>query len=225
VVNVGDASRVLKFAQKYDLKEGGISIIGRGTVNSRVMEFLGLNEVRREIVHLIVKRELAAEAMEGISKDMELEKPGNGIAFSCAISEFIDSKGGVGDTSEIKEKGKSMYQIIHVIVDRGRAEEVINAASKAGAKGGTIINAKSADVDAQDFQDILDFFPWKSSSNKEEVLVITKREYRAQIVESIRANLKIDETGNGILFVLDIDEIYGLRPDCDCGLRSDCAAV
>ena len=101
-----------------------------------------------------------------------------------------------------------MYQIIYVIVDRDKAEDVVEVATKAGARGGTIVNVKSAEAHESHH-----FFPWKSGSDKEEVFIITKKEFKTKIVEAIKTHLKIDEPGNGILFVLDIDEVYGLRQE------------
>ena len=57
VVNIGDASKVLKTAGKYGVKGGTISI-GRGTVNSRFLDFLKINEIRKEIITMIVETEL-----------------------------------------------------------------------------------------------------------------------------------------------------------------------
>jgi len=205
VVNTGDASRVFKFAEKYKVK-GGTVLTGRGSTTNRLLEFLGLNEVRKEIVGMIVDRESAGEALEHIGRNMEFEKPNHGIAFSYSLSEFIDGDNASGNVSESSERGKGMYQIIFVIVDRDQAEEVVEVAAGAGARGGTIVDVKSAAI-----HETHNFFPWKSGSDKEEVFIITKKEFTPKIVEAIRTHLKIDETGNGIIFVLEIDEVYGLR--------------
>jgi nitrogen regulatory protein PII len=202
---MGDADKVLKFAKKYNAKSGCV-IIGMGTRKHRLLEFLGLNEVRKEIVTFLVEREAASGAIAGIGKDMEFEKPNHGIAFSYSVSEVIDGGKTTCNASAGAEKEKSMFQIIYVIVDKGKAEDVMDAANKAGSRGGTIINARSAEDSEEQH-----FLPWKSGSNKEEVFIITKNEFKDQIVESIRSHLKIDEPGHGLLFVMDVDEVYGLH--------------
>ena len=99
-----------------------------------------------------------------------------------------------------------MYNIIYAIVDKGKAEDVIEAAAKAGSKGGTIVNARGAGDD-----EVRKVFALEIEPEKEEVFIITKREYKDKIVESIRTHLKIDEPNNGVLFVLELDEVYGLH--------------
>jgi nitrogen regulatory protein PII len=204
VVNTGNASKVLKYAKNYGIKGGTISI-GWGTVNDRVLKFLALNEVQREIVTMVVESELASEAIRGISEYMAFEKPHHGIAFSYSVSDFIGSKNILDKASENTERSNTMHNIIYAIVDKGKGEDVITAAEKVGSKGGTIINARGAGV-----HEVQKFFSIEIEPEKEEVFIIAKSELKDKIVESIKTDLKIDEPGNGILFVLDVDEVYGV---------------
>ena len=206
VVNIGEASKTLKIAQKYGIKNGTISI-GKGTVSNKFLEFLKIDELKREIVAMIVEAELASEAMKGISKEMSFDKPYHGIAFSCNVSRFIGAKNMEEKNTEINEVKNSMYNAIYVVVERGRAEDVVDAAKKAGARGATIVNARgsSGNYDSQKL------FSLEIEPEKEKVIIIVKNELKNDIVNTIREDLMIDETGNGIIFVLDIDETYGLR--------------
>ena len=213
VVNFGAASKTLKAAKKYGIK-GAVMFIGRGTVQNRLLDFLGIYEIRKEIVIMIVEKELAAGAIKGISEEMEFHKPQQGIAFSLSVSEFtgkkntpesIDSSDNI--LKEIREMGdNNMYKIIYVVVDKGNAEYVIDAANKAGARGGTIINGRGSGI-----HEVQKLFDIEIEPEKEEVFIITKSDLKDNIVESIRKDLNIDEPGNGIMFVMDVNEAYGLH--------------
>ena len=205
VVNMGDASKLIGHAKKYGVKGATVSI-GRGTVHSRLLDFLGINEARREIVTMIVEAELSAKAIKGISDDMHFEKPHHGIAFSCSVSGFIGSRNEINQNFGSNEVGNGMYQIIYAIVDRGRGDDVIDAANKAGARGGTIINARGAGI-----HEVQRLLSMEIEPEKEEVFIIAKAEAKDGIVASIREHLKIDEPGNGVMFVLDVNEAYGLH--------------
>ena len=207
VVDVGHASKTLKSAKKYGVK-GGTICIGRGTVRNRLLKFLEFDEIRKEIITMIVESGLASNAIKGISKDMEFHKPNHGIAFSHPVCEFIGSKNILPGNSDYKEVNSGMYKIIYAIVEKGKAEDVIDAATKAGARGGTIINARGAGP-----HEVQKLFTIEVEPEKEKVFIITKAEMKSAIVESIRAHLKIDEPGTGILYVLDVDEVYGLHKD------------
>ena len=205
VVNMGDASKLIKYARKYGIKHGTISI-GRGTVNSRILEFLKLNDIRKEIVTMIVETKLADEAIKGISKDMAFEKPHHGIIFSHSISEFVCNENNDDKNTEINEVKNQMYKAIYVIVDKGKAEEVIEAANKAGAKGGTIVNARGSGI-----HKVQKMFSLEIEPEKDKVIIIAKNELKDGIIESIKNDLMIDKPGNGIIFVLDVNEAYGLH--------------
>ncbi|MCL2003937.1 MAG: P-II family nitrogen regulator [Oscillospiraceae bacterium] len=207
VVNLGDASKLLKVARQHGVKGGTISI-GRGTVNNRMLNFLAINEERKEIVTMVIERELAHEALKGISTHMAFEKPHHGIAFSYSVSEFTGTKNECIHSSESEEEEKSVYSVIYVVVDKGRGEEVIDAANQSGARGGTIINARGAGI-----HEVQKFFAFEIEPEKEEVFILTKTALKDGIVESIREQINIDKPGNGIMFVIDINEVYGLHED------------
>ena len=98
-----------------------------------------------------------------------------------------------------------MYHSITVIVDRGKAEDVIDAATKAGSKGGTIINARGSGI-----HETSKVFAIEIEPEKEIVLIISKSDKTEDIISSIKEELEIEKPGNGIIFVQNISEVYGL---------------
>ena len=197
VVNIGDSAEILKVAAKYGVKDSIISI-GRGTVNNRFLKLLQLNEIRKEIVTIIVDASRSADAIKDISKEMMFDKPNHGIAFSYPVSEFT----GI-ENNEVKSM--SQYKAIYVIVDKGKGEDVIDAAKIGGARGGTIINGRGAGL-----HETHKFFSVEVEPEKEKVFIIAKDELKDSIIKSIKDTMKIDEPGNGIIFVIDVAEAHGL---------------
>jgi nitrogen regulatory protein PII len=90
-------------------------------------------------------------------------------------------------------------------VDRGKAEDVIDAATKAGSKGGTIINARGSGI-----HETSKLFSMDIEPEKEIVIILSEVESTEKIVSSIRSHLKIDEPGNGIIFIQDVNKTYGI---------------
>ena len=204
VVNMGDASKVLKIAKKHGIKQSIISI-GKGTLNSRLLTFLKINEMRKEIVIIVAEAGPATQALTEICRDMAFEKPHHGIAFTHSVSALLDSEHETENT--IKEEMKnSMYKAIYIIVERGQAEDVIDVANKAGARGGTIVNARGSSN-----QEIHKLFSIEIEPEKEKVIIIAKSELKDSIVGAVKNYLHIDEPGNGIIFIVDVDEVYGLH--------------
>ena len=205
VVNMGDASKALKAARKYGIKGATVSV-GRGTVRSHFLDILGLNEVRKEIVSILVEDDQAADIIKGVSEDMHFNRPNHGIAFSYSVTEVYGSDNFNNANITKDEVKNSVYQVIHVIVDRGKGGDVIDAANKAGARGGTILHARGSGI-----HEVQKLFSIEVEPEKDEVFIIAKSELKDSIVNAVRTDMRLDEPGKGILFVVDVNEVYGLH--------------
>ena len=141
IVNYGAGSRVLHKAKEYGIS-GGTVFLGRGTVNNSLLKFFSLYDEKKEIVLMGTDKHTADHALVELNKDFQFEKPNHGIVFTTSMCEIIGSRCCICEENE-EERGvnEPMYQIIITIVNRGKAEDVIEAAN-CGSKGGTIINAK-----------------------------------------------------------------------------------
>ena len=114
-------------------------------------------------------------------------------------SHFINGEG------EERGEGEIMYNAIYTIVERGVASDVIEAAEKAGSKGGSVINARGAGT-----HETQKVFNMVIEPEKEIVLIISEADKTGAIVDAIREKVKIEEPGNGILYVTDVRETYGM---------------
>ena len=91
-----------------------------------------------------------------------------------------------------------------VIVDKGRAEDVIDAACRR-FKGRTIINARGAGV-----HETSKVFAMEIEPEKEIVMILSEQETVEAIVNSIREKLNIDAPGKGIISIQPVTRTYGL---------------
>lgn len=205
VVNFGQASKVLKIAKKHGIS-GGTIFLGKGTIKGKLRDLFELNDVRKEIVFMAANRTLVANALEALNSELKLYKPYHGIAFTTPVMK-IHGCHIVKDEShnEIGGVENSMYHIIYTIVEKGRAEDVIDAATKAGSKGGTIINARGSGI-----HETQTLFSMPIEPEKEIVMIISDVAVTDKITESIRTQLDIDKPGNGIIFVQEVLKTYGL---------------
>lgn len=207
IVNLGLGSKVLKIAKKQGVT-GGTIYLGRGTVQSKLLNLFAISEIRKEIVMMLTTSDVAQKTMDAIYQELHLEKPNHGIAFTTSVSmlagtrnvgEIVDKK--IVQRSEVT----SMYQNIIIIVDKGKAENVMEAAKKAGAKGGTIINARGSGI-----HETTKLFAMDIEPEKEKVMILSEEQYTKGIVDKIYEELEIDKPGNGIIFVQDVLQTYGI---------------
>ncbi|MEL7565934.1 MAG: P-II family nitrogen regulator [Dehalobacterium sp.] len=205
IVNFGLGSKAIKIAKKNGVS-GGTVFLGRGTIKNRILEFLELNDSRKEIVLMIADKTTAYQALDILNKELGFHKPNHGIAFTFSVAGLLGSKScHYHDNKGKRGEENTMYQAIFTIVDRGNAENVIAAANKGGARGGTIINARGSGI-----HETHTLFSMAIEPEKEMVLIISKNDLTDSIVSSIREHIHIDDPGKGIIFILDVNKTYGL---------------
>lgn len=205
IINFGLGSKAIKIAKKKGVP-GGTVFLGKGTIKSRILELLELNDSRKEVILMIADKATAYQALETLSKELAFHKPNHGIAFTISIANLFGSKKYHSlDDPEKKGKEDTMHQAIFTIVDRGNAENVIEAANQGGARGGTIIKARGSGI-----HETHTLFSMTIEPEKEMVMIISKNSQTDSIVSSIREHLHIDEPGKGIIFILDVNKTYGL---------------
>lgn len=205
IVNYGTGSKIIKSAKSHGIS-GGTATMGKGTANNRILEFLGLSDIRKEIIFLICSGEIAEAALTEMNDRFELDKPNHGIAFTTSVCGVLGSRHNVCDNIKNKKgAAETMYQAIITIVDKGKAEFVIDAATAAGSKGGTIINGRGSGI-----HETTKLFNMEIEPEKEIVIIISDSEKTGAITESITKELRIDEPGNGIIFVQNVNKTYGL---------------
>lgn len=203
IVDYGKGSKVLHKAKECGMPAGTI-FLGRGTVNNSILRFLSLYDERKEIVLMGADYHLAEKVLQGLDQKFEFKKPHHGIAFFVPIVDIVGSSFCKGE--DVEEGGnKQMYQLIVTIVNRGKAEDVIEAAQSAGSKGGTIVNARGSGI-----HETSKLFNMEIEPEKEMVLILSKEDVTSAIVSSIEEKLEISKPGNGIIFVQNVVKTCGI---------------
>jgi nitrogen regulatory protein PII len=230
IVNEHLGSKVIKVTKSAGAR-GATVFYGKGIVGSKLLQILGIDYLFKEIVLIVVEKEMEAKILSVLNEDMSLEKPNHGIAFSVSLNNFIRGEGllnpspttkaepphlqgAVIGTSHVdyyeennrKEKSEEgMFEAIFTVVNKGSAEDVIDAAKSEGAKGGTIINARGSGIHETEM-----LFAMEIEPEKEIVLILTKKETTQKIIEAICQKMKIREPGNGIIFTTSVNQAVGL---------------
>ncbi|WP_353893975.1 P-II family nitrogen regulator [Proteinivorax hydrogeniformans] len=204
IVKNGLGSKIIKCAKQNKIT-GGTIILGKGTIQRPLLKLLELNEVKREIILMACESSKVNTALEALNKKFQFYKPNHGIAFSISLEDVLGAKSIKRDEIRVGGEQESMYNLILVVVDKGNGELVVDAANKAGSKGATIINARGSGI-----HETSKIFSMEIEPEKELVLIVSEKELADGIASSIRSDLKIDEPGNGIIFIQDINKAYGL---------------
>lgn len=206
IVNFGKGSKVAKIAKKNGVT-GATILLGKGTVNSHILKLLEIADVRKEIVMMISQKQYTKQVIEALDKKFHFEKPNHGIVFTLDVNGLYGHhEDDLTNYKESRGSRKAMKNVIFVVVDKGKAEEVTESAVSAGARGATIMKARGSGVHEQEKI----FFNFPVEPEKETVMILADQEITDSIVQKVRQDLNIDEPGKGILFTIPVNDAYGL---------------
>ena len=178
---------------------GGTIAMGRGTASNGVLQLLGLGDTSKDIVYIILEEEKCPDVKNAINAVTESKKH-FGVLFTLDVGSFIKA-GSKNSEDTAQSKGektmaaKETYQMINVIVNKGYAEDAMEAARKAGAGGGTIIGARGTAKEGD-----AAFFGMKIVPEKDMLMILVPSDKKEDIVNAITELPCFAEAGSGIIF-------------------------
>jgi nitrogen regulatory protein PII len=98
------------------------------------------------------------------------------------------------------------FQLIVTIVNRGQCGVVVDSSREAGAEGGTIISGRGSGIHEK-----AKLFSFAIEPEKDIVLTLVPTDKTEQVLEAIVKATELNEPGNGIAFVMDVDEVTGIN--------------
>ena len=98
------------------------------------------------------------------------------------------------------------FQLIVTIVNKGKCGAVIDSSKKAGAEGGTIITGRGSGVHEK-----AKLFSFTIEPEKEIVLTLVPIDLTEKVLEAIVNATELNEPGNGIAFVMDVEKTTGIN--------------
>ncbi len=97
------------------------------------------------------------------------------------------------------------FDLIVTIINKGWADEIVEAARHAGAEGGTVLYGRGTGVNERK-----SFFGILIEPEKEVVLTLIRRERTHSVLQAIIKAGQLERPGTGIAFVLDVSQVAGI---------------
>ncbi|WP_422479551.1 P-II family nitrogen regulator [Pleomorphochaeta sp. DL1XJH-081] len=190
---------------------GGTILVGKGVADHAILHMLGIGDSHKEIVLTL----LTEEQTEPVWKNLSMFRKNKRL--SCGIAMLIDvphllrhSSPSVQnrenpDDDQRRKIMDSPHTLITCIVNKGTADEVMDAARKAGATGGTIMAARGTGKEED-----VKFFGVQLVPEKEILLILVGSGLTGKVLDAIRSVPCLAEPGSGIAFCTDVDRFMTL---------------
>ena len=220
IMDRGKGERVVDFYRSRGLPYHFITL-GFGTANSQILDYFGLSETEKDIVLTLVQGDHSRRLLEDTTNDFRMTGPGRGILFTLPLSgvsgrvpqilEHIKEKEAAGmeekrEPTKEEEGKKVPFDLVLTVVERGNVDAVMQAASKAGARGGTVLHAKGTGSKRGE-----KFFGVSLADEKDMVYIIAYADEKAAIMRAINENAGPGTKAGAICFSLPVSSVAGLR--------------
>jgi nitrogen regulatory protein PII len=197
---------------------------GRGTASSEILDLLGIGASEKAVIVCLEQAVGVPVLLKEARKKVKFYSPGTGIAFTVPLSAVNDPillvfKQSIHKSEKIaaelgnaplKGEEKVManefsHDVIVSIVNHGYSDELMETARKAGATGGTVLNARG-----QAHSGAVKFFGVSVQDEKEMILILTSRENKVAIMRAICEAHGLNSEAQGIVFALPVEDVIGL---------------
>lgn len=195
---------VVRYAKQHGA-HGATVMLGQGTINNRLLDWLGLAENTKELVWILADASTPTLLSE-IAQHFEFHRKDHGIGLSIPVRQLIGARNSLGVTETThQEEPMHTHEAIIAIVPKGHGERIVGAARQGGATGATILNGRGAGIHETE-----KLFSIELEPEKEIVLLIVEASMTSAICDAIIQKTGIDQPGQGVLFTQPILEVVGL---------------
>lgn len=178
---------------------GGTVLMGRSLANSNFGAILGIGESTKDLIYMVVDSDKKNQIVEAIVNSSKNKKKGFGQLFTLDIENLI--KAGAVSGGENTMSTEPTNDMITVIVNKGYADDVMFAARKAGATGGTVINARGTAR-----EDDEKFFGMHIVPEKDMLIIVVSHDKKESVMQAVSQVKCLKEPGMGIAFCSEVND-------------------
>lgn len=191
---------------------GGTIALGRTTGDNPILQALSLADISQDIVFTLMGGEADAVVDAVVSAAAKNPKKLGGLAILLDVPGMMirmpkemQDAGTAPAPQARSEKMDSGYELITVIVNNGYADDVMAAARKAGARGGTVLTARGTGTEED-----VKFFGIRLVPEKEMLMIVADKGKASDIVDAVNTVPNLCEPGGGIVYTMDVNRFIVL---------------
>lgn len=214
VVNPGAMDRVCEIAAALDLPQT-VTLLGHGTAVQSMLDLLGIESTEKRVIMTVANPEKTRKFIKEMRRQVYIGIPGHGIIMAVPIKSVGGGKtlaylnNGEQQPARYTPELSDRYELIVIVANEGRTDQVMNAARAAGATGGTVLHGKGTGSQNKKFYNV------SIAAEKEVILMVAQNDRKAVIMQSVLHHAGPDSEAGAILFSLPVSEVagFGLMED------------
>ena len=208
VVNPGAMERVCENAAALDLPQT-VTLLGHGTAVQSMLDLLGIESTEKRVIMTVANPEKTRKFIKEMRRQVYIGIPGHGIIMAVPIKSVGGGKtlaylnNGEQQPARYSPELSNRYELIVIVANEGRTDQVMNAARAAGATGGTVLHGKGTGSQNKKFYNV------SIALEKEVILMVAQNDRKAAIMQSVLHHAGPDSEAGAVLFSLPVSEVAG----------------
>lgn len=202
IVSQGNAEFLAKAALEAGAG-GGTVLLGRGISANGFLQTLALGDATKELFFIHARTEKKDILLRAIKTASNKKRKKIGILFTIDSGMFL--KTGQIEEGEAAMTMESENKMITIIANKGYAEDIMAAVRKAGAGGGTVINARGTAKPGDE-----KFFGMQIVPEKEMILLVVDSKNERAVLEAVHSLSFLSQPGSGIAFSIPVNDFETL---------------
>ncbi len=175
---------------------GGTIVMGRGTAANSFLQMIGFGDVAKDLIYVLTSDDQTEKIKDAMIVASKEKKRPFGILFTVSATCFVKAGAVFSQSKEMKNMANdTTHDLITIIVNKGFADDAMDAARKAGASGGTIINARGTAREGDG-----KFFGVEIVPEKDMIFILSDKSKSEAILNAVRTLPCLSTPGSGIAF-------------------------
>lgn len=205
IVPRGDGMTLISKAKQSGLT-GGTILEGRGTAQNQLLQMLGLGDIQKDIILIVENSGNTQQIIDVLVSSVPSDKKHYGILFTADLLSILKNGKIILSEGENSMQDQSSHELITIIVNSGNADDVMAAARKAGASGGTVISGRGTGKAG----DVL-FFGLTLVPEKEIIIIIADKAQTPVILQAVKDIDCVSAPCSGISFCIPVTNVTHLQ--------------
>ena len=149
---------------------------------------------------------------------LQIWRKGRGIAVTIPITglqecirklvdqELCEKWKKMEEGEELQMKKEASFSMVLVTVKEGYSDEVIDAATKAGAGGGSVIRGRRRGSEA-----LVQFLGISLQEEQEILMIVVPKEKKGEIMSAVNARCGISTEARGMIISVPVEDMIGFE--------------
>ena len=176
-----------------------------------MLDLLGIGETAKAVVFCLAASGQAQRILNRLGKELQMRYPGRGIAFTIPVSGIgrrwhsLLTQADEQEEIQMNKSEQTGFDVVAVVMERGYTNVAMDAARKAGARGGTVISARGIAEN-----EVKRFFGIEIQAEKEIVFLVVKSAEKKQIMTELMRAVGTRTRSHGLILSMPVSDAIGL---------------